>query len=78
MDVSKSTNGFGLGSGTLIRAEGDNESRVARIAIGSSIDMSGVLEVGDLLQHEQPITEESKGEDILLTSKRSNKNKWIL
>ena len=78
LDVSKSTNGFGLGSGTLIRAEGDNESRVARIAIGSSIDMSGVLEVGDLLQHEQPITEESKGEDILLTSKRSNKNKWIL
>lgn len=37
------------------------------------------MEVGDLLQHKEPITEESKSDGaILLTSMRSSKNKWIL
>ena len=34
------------------------------------------MKVGDIIQHEEPITAEDN--NILLTSKHSNKNKWIL
>ena len=43
LDVSMSSPGFGLGSGTLVESGGDNLSRVKRIAIGSSVDMVRIV-----------------------------------